>query len=272
VSCGRNVGLAWEHAFEVIIMMPVRHVADTYGVSTAFLVRALAQVGFPGAQVETPVPSVVLARFEAKFGPGIREAKAKQAPDLRPDPFSRPRREPEPHVMRVAHARVGAGRDEQGNRAKKLLDSPGLVHAIDAAGTWDGDPWRGRVVPGDVHFFSGGMDSGPPAACGLSHMRAVLGDEFVPADDPESEGQCKRCAALVADGKGFRDGPGYMGSPYCERSVRVTVDGDTRVKMCSLRFRHGGPHRAPDGCEWEVGMDDYVPAPSELGRRITKAS
>ena len=63
-----------------------------------------------------------------------------------------------------------------------------------------------------------------------------------------------------------------MGPVYCERSVRVKVDGDVRVKTCSLTYRHRGPHRAPDGSEWEIGLDDYVPAPSEVGSRITRAS
>jgi hypothetical protein len=252
--------------------MSLRQVADSYGVSTAFLVRALAQVGFDDAQADSPVPSVILRRFEAKFGAEIREAKAKQAPASRPSPFTTSHNRSKPHVMRVAHAKVGAGRDSAGNRVKRLLDNPGIVHAIDAAGTWDGDPWKGDVHPNDVHFFGGSMNSGPSAACGLGHMRAILSEEFVPADDPEAARQCKRCADLVADGEGFRDGPGYLGSPYCDDSVRVKIDENVTVKTCYLRYRHPGPHRAPDKSEWEIGSNDYVPAPDEIGSRITKPS
>jgi hypothetical protein len=52
----------------------------------------------------------------------------------------------------------------------------------------------------------------------------------------------------------------------------VSVDGTVRVKDCSLRDDHRGqPHRARDGAEWEVGVGDYVPAPDEIGRRVTAA-
>jgi hypothetical protein len=175
--------------------------------------------------------------------------------------------------MRVAHAKVTSGRDASGHRAKRLLESPGLVHAIDAVGTWDGDPWRGEVVPGAVHFFGGPMNSGPTAACGWAHMRAVLGDEFEPAEDPEAAGQCPRCAEVVTDGKGSRNPPGsYYRSYFCENYLRVRIDGRVTAKDCSLRDFHDGPHRARDGGEWEIGVDDYVPAPDEVGSRVTQAS
>jgi hypothetical protein len=253
-------------------MMTVQQVAESYGVSTTFLVQALDQIGFANAKPDTALSTATITRFEAKFGAKIRAVKDKQArqePDLRSQRLGR---HSAPHVMRVAHAKVGAGRDSGRNRVKVLLDDPGIVHAIDAAGTWDGDPWSGKVLAGDSHFFGGKINSGPSAACGKAYMRAVLSEEFVPADNPESAGQCKRCADLVADGKGFRDGPGYMGSPYCDASIRVKIDGDVAIKTCFQRFRHGGPHRAPDKSEWDIGLDDYVPAPGEIGSRITKAS
>ena len=104
-------------------------------------------------------------------------------------------------------------------------------------------------------------------------MRAVLGDEFVPASDPEASGQCRRCAELVADGKGFRSPPEpYYRSYVCEAYLRVRIDGAVTVKDCSLRDFHTGPHRARDGAEWEIGVDDYVPAPDEVGRSVTRAS
>jgi hypothetical protein len=119
-------------------VMSVRHVADTYGVSNAFLVRALTQLGLEGGQVESPGPSVILTRFEATFGPGIREAKAKQAPAQRPDPFSTRQRQSKPHVMRIAHAKVAAGRDEVGNRwgADGLACRPGSVPGFLASPGW----------------------------------------------------------------------------------------------------------------------------------------
>lgn len=63
-------------------------------------------------------------------------------------------------------------------------------------------------MPGAVHFYGGSMSSGPRAACGHEHMCAVLGEAFVPQEDPQAAGQCERCAILVAEGKGFRDPPG----------------------------------------------------------------
>lgn len=107
----------------------------------------------------------------------------------------------------------------------------------------------------------------------LAHMRAVLGDKFVPSDDPERSNQCARCAAIVANGAGFRDWPGYArGAYFCERYLRLRIDGKLAVKDCRLRDSHDGPHRASDGAEWMVGVDDYVPASHELDSRITEAS
>lgn len=251
-------------------MMTVQEVADSYGVSTAFMARALDKIGFKDAQLDTALSTVTLTRFEARFGTGIREAQAKQPQT----PPSQPvRRQPKPHVMRVAHAKVGAGRDAARNRVTLLLNEPGIVHAIDAAGTNDGDPWR-EVVPGAVHFFGGAMNSGPPAACGWQHMRAVLGDEFVPADDPVRSNQCPRCAAVVADGKGFRTPPHEREhrSYFCDVCLRIRIDGSVTVKDCSRRDFHNGPHRARDGAEWDIGVDDHVPASDEVGRDIAKAS
>lgn len=122
--------------------------------------------------------------------------------------------------MRVAHAKVTGKRDSQtGTRYKALLDDPGVVHAIDAAGTWDGDPWRGREAPGDAHFYDVG---GPYAACGVK-VRAVLGDRFDPKDGDRA--LCPRCAELVAGGKGFRTPPHERRSYFCEAYVRLKVGG-----------------------------------------------
>ena len=115
-----------------------------------------------------------------------------------------------------------------------MLDNPGFAHAIDAAGTEDGDPWRGEVVPGDVHFYGGPMSSGPFAACGIARVRAVLGDESVPVDDPYIAGQCARCAAAVNEGKGFRTPPS---DPY---GVEVMPE-ETKRLVLAVRLPKGWP-------------------------------
>lgn len=260
-------------------MMTVHEVAEHYGVSDAFMVRALERIGFKNADPDTGVPTQTVARFEAAFGDGVRAARPKPAPAFTAESETVPTaaravRQPKPHVMRVAHASVTGKRDKAGNRIKALLDDPGRVHAIDAAGTRDGDPWRGEVVPGSVHFYSGPVNSGPFAACGTTKVRAVLGDEFKPAepgDKAAESGQCPKCAELVADGKGFRTPPQYR-SYFCEAYLRVRIDGRAEVQDCSLRDFHRGAHRTRDGATWDIGFDDYVPAPLDANRRITKAS
>ncbi len=44
------------------------------------------------------------------------------------------------------------------------------------------------------------------------------------------------------------------------------------VEDCSLRDFHQGPHRTRDGAEWDIGVDDYVPSPEDVGSHITKTS
>lgn len=260
-------------------MMTVREVADRYGVSLGFMVQALAEVDYHAAKPDSALPAATLARFDKEWGDKIRAAQPAPEPAFSGETDTEPTatrsvRQAKPHVMRIAHAKVTAGRDKSGNRVKRLLDQPGIVHAIDAAGTNDGDPWSGEVVPGAVHFYGKAINSGPPAACGWAHMRAVLGDEFVPADDPARANQCPRCAMAVAEGKGFRDPPHEREhrSYFCEAYLRVRIDGKVTVKDCSLRDFHNGPHRARDGAEWDAGIDDYAPAPDEVGRRVTGAS
>lgn len=259
-------------------MVTVREVADRYGVSTSFTLQALAKIGCYPTRFEQPLSAATVARFDKEWGAKIRAARP-AGPAVRGDApglgaiHSRSPRLGGPHVMRIAHPRVGATRDTAGNKVKQVLENPGVVHAIDAAGTRDGDPWRGEMAPGEVHFFDGVTNSGPPAACGHVHMRAVLGDEFVPADDPLLAGQCSRCAAMVADGKGYRRPPDPYGrSHFCEAYLRVRVDERVAVKDCCLRDFHDGVHRARDGAEWDLGVDDYVPAPDEVGHRISRAS
>jgi hypothetical protein len=262
-------------------MKTVHEVAEHYGVSDAFMVRALERLGLTDATPETGLATAILTRFEAAFGAKIRANRPEPQPAFRAETDAAPTasravRQPKPHVMRVAHSAVTGKRDASGYKVKALLDDPRVVHALDAAGTWDGDPWSGEVVRGSVHFFGGTRDSGPYAACGTVRVRAVLGDEFVPADPGDREAvarQCPRCAELVAEGKGFRTPPQErpLRSYFCEQILRLRIDDDVDVQECSLRDLHGGPHRTRDGATWRAGFDDFVPAPLDTGRRITKA-
>lgn len=260
-------------------MITVQEVADRYQCSTTLVVGLLDKIGFRNASPDTPLSAATVHRFDQQWGEKIRAKRPAPEPeftvesDAAPPPSTaRDRFKPKPPVMRVAHDRVTGGRDAQGNRVTRLLPNPGLVHAIDLVGTWDGDPWRGEVVPGAVHFFGGAMNSGPPAACGRSHMRAVLGDEFVPdEDDPAKAGQCPRCAQVVADGRGFRSPPGSY-DPFCHAFLHVKINGQVEVQNCKLSGQHRGLHRTRDGATWDIGFDDFVPAPLDAGCRITKAS
>lgn len=125
-------------------------------------------------------------------------------------------------------------------------------------GTWDGDPWRGKEAPGDVHFYDG--VGGPFAACGLVTVRAVLGDRFDP-EDPDRD-LCRRCAELVAGGKGFRNPPGTFPHRWCTEHLRLSIDGKIVVEQCvGLRDSHTSPHKTMRGATWTTGASDYVPAP-----------
>lgn len=49
-------------------MMTVREVADRYGVSTGFMVQALARVGCLGMTPDETLSAATIARFESAFG------------------------------------------------------------------------------------------------------------------------------------------------------------------------------------------------------------
>lgn len=258
-------------------MLTVHEVARQYGVSEAFMALALDKIGFKNAKPDSALSAATITRFEAVYGERVRKARLRASGAFMAESDAAPVavlavRTPKPHVMRVAHDRITGGRDAQGDREKRLLANPGLVHAIDAAGTRDGDPWGGAVMPGAVHFFGGSVNSGPHAACGRMHMRAVLGDEFVPEQEPARAGQCPRCAELVAEGLGFRSPPVDWYDLFCSEYLRVNFDGTVEVQDCSLRGDHRGPHRTRDGATWDIGFDDFVPAPLDINRRIAKVS
>ena len=265
-------------------MQTVQEVADRYLCSVQLVKGLLEKMGYPSTTSRTSLTPDILAAFDAEWGDKIRAARAGSRPAeaaAEPPPAKTAealireriseRLKPKTQVMRIAHAKVTGGRDAQGNRETRLLSDPGPVHAIDLNGTWDGDRWRGEVVPGAVHFFGGAMNSGPTAACGRAHMRAVLGEEFVPADDPVAARQCERCAKIVSEGRGFRRQPGSY-DPFCYAYLHVKIDGRVEVQECKLRGSHRGLHRTRDGATWDVGFDDFTPAPLDAARRITKAS
>jgi hypothetical protein len=256
-------------------MLTVRQAADRYGVSTAFMIQALARISFNATSPETPLSTGVIARFEAEFGKKIRAKRPRSQPAFTAESDTTPTaaravRQRKPHVMRVAHAKITGKRDQSGHRFKTLLDNPGIVHAIDAAGTWDGDPWSGEVVPGAVHFYGGPINSGPYAACGTTKVRAVLGDEFDPED--KSPTLCPRCVELVVEGKGFRTPPHERPEPFCDAYLRLRIDGKVVVEKCFMRDYHAGPHRTSDGAKWLRSVDDYRPAKSDETRHISAAS
>lgn len=261
-------------------MLTVREVADRHRVSVAFLTLALEKIGYGVHDPDSALPPGVVDSFESAYGDKIRAVRP--APDrgaaantnnVAPPRVGHSGSRYGSHVMRVAHKSVTGARDSQGNRVKRLLENPGLLHAIDAAGTQDGDPWHGEIKPGHVHFYGGPIGTGPRAACGFI-VRAVLGDEFVPGWNSGSQpraDQCPTCAALVADGKGFRsprDLSGYDSN--CSEYLRVQIDDEIRVKVCERDWRHSGSHRGGDGSEWDVGVDDYVPSPTEVGSQVNR--
>lgn len=259
-------------------MLTAQVVAERYGVTIRFMILALDKIGCRRQTADSELSAATVARFESAFGEKIRAARPAPEPAFTAatdvdQPVARVTRQTKPHVMRVAHAKVTGKRDRSGMPCKALLDDPGLVHAIDAAGTWDGDPWRGEVVPGAVHFYGGPIGSGPYAACGTTQVRAVLGDEFVPDDEAVAKGQCPKCAEPVAAGKGFRNPPQERPDPFCHAFLRLKIDGRVVVEDCRrLGDCHRGPHTTFDGATWDIGLDDYVPATPIEPHRITEAS
>ena len=245
-------------------MLTVSEVASKYGVSTAFLVLALGKIGVHRMEPDSPMSAATVARFEKAYGEKIRAARPRSSADADAHdlPLRTKRTGPKPHVMRVAHVKITGTRDANRNKVKALLDDPGTVHALDAVGTREGDPWGGNEAPGDVYFFDG--VGGPYAACGRVQVRAVLGDRFDPEDTERD--LCERCAELVADGKGFRESPWEremrQEERWCRDYLRLSIEGRIVVEQCRLRGFHDGAHKTFAGATWKTGAKDYVPAPN----------
>lgn len=134
-------------------MMTVHEVAEHYGVGAAFMVRALDRIGFKNAEPDTSLPTPTVTRFEAASGDKIRAAQP------RPPHLVSAESDTKPAAARwsVSPSRTSCGSPtrrsppdatRRGTGQRGWLESSGLVHAIDAAGTNDGDPWDGEVVPG----------------------------------------------------------------------------------------------------------------------------
>jgi hypothetical protein len=251
-------------------VLTVREVADRYGVTTAFLVRALGTVGLPGAKPETVLSAATVHRFENEWGDRVRAARpgavlASGPERTGPQPRSG---QPNPHVVRVAYAHV-TGRKAPVTGHLETVMAPeslrGPAHALDPVGTREGDPWSGDPSPNPDFPHSFYEHPGPYAACG-SRLRVVMSEPFV-ADRPDA---CPKCVVLFGQGKAFRNPPRdwWERDPYfCEEYLRLPAeDGDRGVTVleCRERYSHRGLHRTSDGATWESGADDYVPAPDAL--------
>lgn len=251
-------------------MLTVSQVANRYGVTTTFMVQALDKIGYRNAKPDSALPGATIARFESAFGEKIRAARPRSSADATgSDLLLRSARTgPKPHVMRIAHEHH-TGKRLNGFFEKVLLDEPGTLHAIDAHGTREGDPWGGDEAAGQHSFFE---HNGPHAACG-TQVKALVGDRF----DPENESAdlCPRCVEMVTAGKGFRDSPWEREDHrtyFCDAYLRLRIEGKVVVEQCRLRDFHSGPHRTFDGATWNIGVDDYVPVSENSNRRIVEAS
>jgi hypothetical protein len=210
-------------------MQTVDEIARQYETSTAFVVRALEQLGCRAAQPHTQIPASTLTRFEKAFGDRLRGAHGAPPPDERAPDDPLPLRQRPVRVIRVAHA-----------------TNAGSAHAIDTTGTDDGDPWRHRPADGAHHVYA---DVAPFAACGVQ-VTVLLGEMF----DGGREDACPQCAEVVSAGEAYRDPPGFR--YHCEAHLRAVVDGRPVSEPCRFRDRHDGPHETGGGATWTDGLED----------------
>lgn len=241
-------------------MHSVRSLATLYGTSATFALAALRELGVPVVDVDSKVSDPHVGKFESTWGDKIRSARpATQAgAENKFDTVERARRPTtgyrDQHIVRVAHEHV-TSRKQAGLRVTVLPENLGTAHAIDAAGTREGDPWRGAPAAGEHEFFS---HPGPRAACG-AQVRAVMGEEF----ELERTDACPRCAELVADGKAFRSPPHERRNFFCDDYLRLKIGTGVVVEQCVLRDLHPGRHKTHEGATWEFGAADYEPGPTE---------
>ena len=242
-------------------MMSLRQLADSYGVSTAFLLRALEEIDFRDAQVDTPVPSAVLQHFRDEIW--CQDSGSQGRASARVSAVPGQHRPLSVQAACDAHCpHQGRGRTRLGREPRQKAVGQSRHHTRYRRRWHMG--WRPlerrRASGRRPLLWRGNEQRSARRVRPWAHAGAVLATSSSLADDPQSASQCDRCADLVADGKGFRDGPGYRGSPYCDNSLRVRIDDNVTIKTCYLRYNHQGSHRAPDKSEWEIGLDDYVPA------------
>lgn len=226
--------------------MRVSEIATKYGTSLAFVRQALARLGFNAQGEDAWIPPATITEFEHRFGDRIRSSRP--APQSTAVPVHRsPSRAgiaPDPHIIRTGYEKVTGRRNPvTGDREKALDNPPGVAHAIDANGTWEGDPWtqvRRLSVIGlresDPHFYDRG---GPHAACGVK-LRAIIRQEFTAG----TVDACPRCAELSAAGEAYRNPPGLYIRPECSSILRLVLDGHSRMLGCDLRPSHLGPHES----------------------------
>ena len=165
---------------------------------------------------------------------------------------------PLPNPLYLAFARVGYERNlKTMDRYKVLHAYPGSAHALDAASTPEGDPWRhsvGRTRVRDPEFYDNG---GPRAACGRQVLVAL------PAQyDPEDPDACPECAELVRTGKARGRFTQFDArKQVCGDVEHISHVGELMIHECGMRWRHQGHHRAANGATWETCPDDVTPRP-----------
>jgi len=239
--------------------------AEHHGVSTDFVIKALAKLGVNAPSASANVAPSNAKRFVEEWGSRIAQSKPPPPPveaeevvvPVQAKSGLRFRQPPPEHVIRVAYVHIDSRRNMQTmQRVEVLSANPGPAHAIDPMGTWTGDPWlssRRGPFTGDHSFYS---HPGPPAACG-AQVRVVLKSSFT-AETPDP---CPKCAAIVEEGRAFRNTPGGRPPSHCEEYMRISRDGVVSVEDCVQRWGHSGRHRSSSKATWADGGTEYKLGP-----------